>query len=293
MKIAVLSDTRLPTLPDGSHGLGRSAYEIATGLAELGHAVDLFAGPDSQFDCGHLFTHGDENGRAHWLAGSKSPGYDAILDTSHFHLLSRLRPDWPIVNRICDRECAWQPPNAVVNSQYMQRCYPAARKVNTGVNAALIPFWERPVEPHYLVFGGNPYDAQRGYETAYRVAELAGLTLKVATGLTGQEKWNWLGQALGLLYPSTHRAAPRLPLEAAACGVPTLCLDGDGCQQHVRHGTTGFVCADENEMVLEVHSLFTPDRRMIRSWVEAWHGFGRMIDCYEELLTAVATGERW
>jgi hypothetical protein len=293
MKIAVLSDTRLPTLPDGSHGLGRSAYDIATGLAEQGCQVDLFAAPDSQFEHGRVFTHGDENGRARWLAEAVAPGYDAILDTSHYHLLSRLRPDWPIVNRICDRECTWQPPNAVVNSGYMRGLFPAAHQVNTGINAAVIPFWDKAAEPPYLAFGGNPHEGQRGYEIARRVSERTGVPLQVASNLTGQKKWEWLGRALALLSPSVHRAAPRLPLEAAACGTPTLCLDGDGCQQHVRHTVTGFVCSDEDEMVLEVHSVFMLDRMAIRCWVESFHRFGRMVERYEELLAAVATGERW
>lgn len=293
IKIAVLSDTRLATLPDGSHGLGRSAHEIATGLAERGCAVTLYASPESKFDCGPLFTHGDENGRARWLADARESGYDAILDTTHFHLLSRLRPDWPIVNRICDLECTYQPPNAVVNSQYMRGRHPEARAIHTGINAAVIPFTERPHDPPYLAFGGNPHETRRGYEAAVRVAKAAGLPLKAATDLTGPDKWEWLGGAVALLYPSTRSAAPRLPLEAAAAGVPTICLAGDGCQQHVQDGVSGYVCDDEADMVAAVSDLAMLNRRAVRSWVEANHGYGRMVAGYMELLAAVADGERW
>lgn len=293
MNIAVLSDTRLPTLPDGPHGLGRSAHEIATGLAGRGHTVTLFAAPGSGFEAGRLVTHGDEQGRAHWLAQGETADYDAILDTSHHHLLSRLRPDWPVLNRVCDREATYTPPNAVVNSTYMQNCYPAARLVNTGIDTAAIPFFPEPSYPLYLAFGGSPYDGQRGYEIAERVAKAAGLPLKVATNLTSQEKWQWLGGALALLYPSTNRAAPRLPLEAAACGVPTLCLAGDGCQYHVWPGVTGYACRDDVDMSGGVQDVATLDRPAIREWVAYRHDYAVMVAEYRELLTAVANGERW
>ena len=287
MRIAVVSDVRLPTLSDGPHGLGRSAHDIASGLAERGHDVTLFAGPGSAFSSGCLIIGDTELQHAQQL---RRGTFDGVLDTSHQHHLSRMCPDLPIVNRLGDRECKHHPPNAVVNSRSMQAQFPQARLVRTGVKIDEIPFFDS--DDDYLAFMSAKH-AHKGFIEAIRVAERAFKPLRTAETLTGEAKWACMGRALGLLHPSTIDAAPRTPLEAAACGTPTLCLDRDGTQEHVAHGVTGYVCADWTEMVVQVDELARLDRASIRQWVADTHGYGQMIDGYEALLCAVADGERW
>ncbi len=60
MKLAVLSDGRLPTRKDfPGHGLGQIMLAIAEGLKARGHEVQLFAGAGSEFS-GGLATRQDE-----------------------------------------------------------------------------------------------------------------------------------------------------------------------------------------------------------------------------------------
>lgn len=292
MKIAVVSDTRLPTLPDGPHGLGRSAHDIASGLACRGHDVTLFAGQGSSFASGRLAVGDSELSVAQGIASGDRGLFDCILDTSHAHHLSKMLPGSPIVNRVGDRECKHHPPNAVVNSRYMQGLFPKAAHVPTGVKTEEIPLFHYQETEDYLAFMSSKF-AHKGFDKAIRVAERAMKPLRTAQDLTGEEKWSCMGRALGLLHPSSIDAAPRLPLEAAATGTPTLCLDGDGAREHVEHGVTGFVCADEDEMVCQVSELDRLDRWAIRKWVEDTHGFEQMADGYEALLEDAAGGHRW
>lgn len=297
MKIAVLSNTRRPTRPDGPHGLGRTAHAIAQGLAHRGHDITLFAGPGSQFEEGELLIHRREGGRIAQHA------FDAYLDSSHAHDLSREQPDWPVLNRLGDRECRYQPPNAIVETEYMRGNYPAARVVRKGIDAANIPFF--PVHQGYLAYFGQII-GHKGYRRALDVGELAGRVVHVAGPnyenahlpayhgvLYGHEKWRFIGGAEALLHPSLGDAGPRTPLEAAACGTPTLCLDGDGAMEHVAHCVSGFVCMDLHEMADALGDLPHLPRRRVREWVLDEFPLDKMLAGYENALLAVAAGERW
>ena len=293
MRLAVLSDTLFPTLPDGGHGLGRSAHDIATGLARRGHDVTLYAGYGSEFDCGPLVEDVHELGRANKLT-YHGMMFDAILDTSHHHDLSRLEPSWPVVNRICDRQCDWKPHNAVVNSPFMRGHYGGVL-VNTGIDTSEIPFPD-PSDFSYFVFVGKRED-RKGWDTAQQVARETGVELKVVNGLTGPEKWELWGGAMAMLAPSLDDYAPRAPLESAALGVPVLCFDKDGTEYHVNHALSGFVC-DEEETMAAIAADIAAGTTLInapeaRQWVEVEHSYAAMIEAYESLLAAVANGERW
>jgi hypothetical protein len=290
MRIAVLSDCRLPSLPDGAHGLGRSAHDIARGLALRKHDVTLYAGEGSEFINGVLICHADEESRAYEMAKQDGAPYDAILDTSHLHTLSKLKPYWPIVNRIADRECKWQPPNAVVNSDYMQRWYRKAMKVPTGIELETIPFQEK--HGDYLLFMSAAHD-HKGYPAAKAIADAAKKPIQVLAGMKGADKWHIINHAFALLHPSEIDAAPRSPLEAAAAGVPTICLDRDGSTEHVAHCITGFVCRDVKEMLEAVEDVPMLDRKLCREWVGAHHSYARMIEGYEGMLKLVTEGKRW
>lgn len=287
MRIAVISDTRLPTRADGGHGLGMSAHSIATGLAERGHEVTLFAGPGSEYD-GDLHVGLSERANARQALDGD---YDAILDTSHQHHASRMDGLFPVLNRICDLECRWQPPNVVVNSPFMQGAF-GGRLVNTGIDVGAIPFFEEGGE--YLAFMAAKF-AHKGWPAARRMAWEAGRDLMVIEGLSGSAKWDALGNAYALLHPTRADAADRAPLEAAACGVPVLCLDQDGTQHHVAHAVSGYVCESDAAIVetLNACRVRDIDRRAARAWVEETHGLAQMIDGYETLLVAMEDGERW
>lgn len=289
MRIAILSDTRHPTLPDGGHGLGRSAWDIATGLLKRGHEVTLYAAAGSQFDR-QLISHEDEIARSVKLSHSDHfrRSYDAILDTTHHHQLSKNRPVWPVVNRVCDMECKYAPPNAVTNSPYMQGRY-GGKLVNTGVDVEAIPFF--PEHDGYVVFVGKQ-EPRKGWPRVKQVAQEAGLELRTVDGLTGDEKWQAIGRAMVLLHPSVD-AAPRTPLEAAACGVPTVCLNEGGTPWHVANGVTGYAVRGWEDMAYWVKVSDKLNRQSIRNWANDCHNLSDMIDGYEDALMSVANGVMW
>lgn len=284
MKIAVYGETRFPVLPDGPGGLGRATHEIATRLLSLGHAVTLYAPAGSKFS-GRLQPHDG------WL---DPDDYDVLFDYSHKHKLSQLFPDVPVLNMIGDKECPWQPPNRVVESAYMQRHYPGAVIVPAGINVSEIPF--DGAGGDYLLFMARLCKGKHP-EIAEEVAERAGVELKVigepAYVVSEAEKWRLLGGALGHLAPYTDDASPRAPLEAAACGTPTLCLTGDGTMEHVADGLTGWACQDAAEMAGRVKDLRGLSRENCRIWAKQKHDVETTILEIERLLAAVAAGERW
>lgn len=289
MRLAVLSDTRVPTRPDGGHGLGISAHEIATGLCAEGHEVTLFAGRGSQF-VGELEIGESELDIARSIDLDK---FDAILDTGHGHWLSKLKPAAPVVNRLADLECRWSPPNIIVNSPFMQT-RKGGKIINTGIMTSAGKWFNENQRAKIAIFMSG--DAgHKGAEVARQVAARAGYTLEMVRELAGDRKWETLAMAGVLLHPSTIDAAPRLPLEAALVGTPTLCLSGDGARYHVADAVSGYVCRDGREMISHMTSENLTILEPVdgRDWCLKTHGYRAMVKAYEAALTKVANGECW
>lgn len=295
MKIAVIGSDRVPTKPGTDSGLANDLWEIADGLARHGHVVTLFGAPGSELMRGWV--------RGHPVDWAQEPcAFEAYLDGSHTHALSKAQPDWPVVNRLGDSECTYQPPNGLVDSMYMQGKFPGARRVRKGMALERIPFC--PTGNGYLAFFARVHPL-KGYETAVEAAALAKRPLRLAGEwlgapipghvgvLQGEARWAFLGHADALLYPSVADASPRAILEAAACGVPTITLDRDGAREHVTEGISGYVCGNAQEMAEWVVAARQLDRHLIRAWaMDCWR-LEPAIRAVEETLVAVANGERW
>lgn len=286
MKIAILASRRSPTGPEVTGGLGLSMWEIASGLANRHHEIDLYCQPGEGAHLPNLtaLVYPPALLDVDW------DQYDVILDGDHQHDLSRLRPDLKVVNRIGDRECTWKPPNMVVASAYMANLYPVARVIRTGIDELKRTIWRE--EKGYLAYMSGPH-AHKGPLTAELVAATAQKPLRRAEDLTGPEKWDFLGGAIALLFPSSIDAAPRLPLEAAIMGTPTLCLNNDGAREHVLEGCTGYVCRDWVEMVDKLGCLTELDWEKGKDWLYREHGYAQMIEQYEEALISVRDGGGW
>lgn len=89
MKIAVISSMVIPCPPPGYSGLEMIAYQVASGLAELGHDVTLVAPEGSRCDNCTLVMpsppgNWDEKSayRKYWEI---LPGFDAVVDMSWQH----------------------------------------------------------------------------------------------------------------------------------------------------------------------------------------------------------------
>lgn len=283
MRIAILGETRLPVLPYGSGGLGRATHEIATALKKRGRDVTLYAPFRSEFD-----------GKMKQWESVKTSDWDVLLDYSHDHWISRNYYDVPVLNLIGDRECPYQPPCAIVESMYMRDHYPQSRLVKAGIDLSGIPYNSQPGD--YLIFMGLN-TGHKQPEIAQEVAKNAGKEIIfIGPGfreVDEADKWKLLGGALGLLCPYTIDASPRAPLEAAACGTPTICLSTDGTHDHVVNGMTGFVCQDAAEMASRVRELGDLRRGNIRIWVKQTHDIEVTIVEIERLLREVEADRRW
>jgi glycosyltransferase involved in cell wall biosynthesis len=293
MKIGFLGETRFPVVPFGPGGLGRTTHAYATALLKRGHEVTLHALASSQFD-GEISQTMPDPSR-----------YDAVIDFSHAHQVSRNFHDAPVFNLIGDKECPYVPPNAVVETKYMQNFYPTARIIPTGLDIESIPFYEVAGD-NYLFFMGILHP-NKGYQTAEEIGKLTGKRVLLAgpqfmnaevreyVGPIYDEnkKFDLLGNAQVCLCPYINDAAPRTPLEAAACGTPTLCLSGDGTQEHVAAGISGFICLNKWDMAAAVWDAIKLDRKAAREWVKETHALDRTTDQQEAILEEIVAGARW
>jgi glycosyltransferase involved in cell wall biosynthesis len=147
----------------------------------------------------------------------------------------------------------------------------------------------------YLAFLGR-ISPEKGPDAAIRIAEKAGMMLKIAAKvdkvdqhyfdvkikplldlphvefigeIDEQEKPAFLGNAAGLLFPIAWPEPFGLAMiEAMACGTPVVALRCGSVPEIVDHGVTGFVVADESEAAAAARRLATLDRARIRKAFE-------------------------
>lgn len=298
MKIAVFSDTRLPTSAEfPGHGLGHVNLAIAEGLRALHHDVTLYAGFGSQFS-GTLVQAAREE--AFYETGLGD--FDAILDAGHDHGASKKYPDAPIVNLSHDRETK-PGPNAVFVSEAHKAFHrQLGRVIYNGVKVDDYPLTT--VKQEYVAFLAL-HEPHKGPIAAMEAARLAGVPLKMAGpgkslqgaehvgALSGGAKIDFLAQARALLVPSGMESAGLTCLEAAACGTPVLAFDLGGLPEYVADGVTGYLVRCTEDMASAIHKTDALEPALIRLWVERNRPLGHMIEGYEKALEDVARGERW
>jgi glycosyltransferase involved in cell wall biosynthesis len=71
--------------------------------------------------------------------------------------------------------------------------------------------------------------------------------------------------------------------EALACGTPVLAFPNGAAPEIVDDGKTGFLCADESEMVAAVARVVSIDRRACRAAAEQRFSMDRMAADYARL----------
>ena len=233
MRLAVLSDCRVPTRALGGHGLGRLAWDLANGLAKA-HDVLLWAGADSDAPEGvELRISAHETERARFLAANGDGlGFDAYLDLTHRHELSQGDLNTPILNWVVDTECPYTPPCAVVANAWQQRGFPNARIVPLGIDVEAIPFIGN-TAGDYLAFA-HKIEPRKGADTALELHLRQPIPVRFLgqrygdsvtlpwwqDELTGDAFYRFLGGAWALLSPARQDAGGRVNLEAAAVGTP-------------------------------------------------------------------------
>jgi glycosyltransferase involved in cell wall biosynthesis len=178
----------------------------------------------------------------------------------------------------------------------------------------------------YLAFLGR-ISPEKGLDTAIRVAQRAGLPLKIAARkplqfsrdpnvrkdwrhfnevieslleedgvefvgeVGGREKDAFLGGAAALLFPIAWPEPFGLVMaEALACGTPVLALRHGSVPEVVQHGVTGYICDTEDELVTAVGRIRAIDRATCRADAERRFSPSAMAERYEHVYDRLLRG---
>lgn len=302
MKIAILSDARLPTATDyAGHGLGQVAITVANGLADCGQEVTLFAGVGSSFSKGKLITAADERD----FLKHDLTAYSAVMDNTHGKV-TRVIKGLPVIQVSHDRESS---PNmqavfpTITHARWHGFTKEQCRIVYNGVNVQ-----EQTKKPRgeYFAYVSTFYPAKGAY-SAMQAAQLAGVRLVMAGNtppapppgadyigpLAGDDKFSFLAGAKALLFPSAIEAAPLTVLEAQSVGCPVIVSCYGGAHENMQHELTGYAVGDTEEMAARIADIAKIERDACIEWVKENRSSQAMIAVYDDLLQRVAGGERW
>jgi glycosyltransferase involved in cell wall biosynthesis len=344
LRIAQLAPPFESVPPAGYGGTERVVATLTEELVQRGHDVTLFASGDSHTSARLVPTVP----RALWHG---QPGYEDFLphwsiilgqvlrhigefDVIHSHLdyfgfpMARtgIRP---IVTTLHGRLDLPQlkplyaefPDVPLVSISDSQRLpVPDANWVATvhhGIDLAQYTF--NPVQGKYLAFLGR-ISPEKGVDTAIRIAQRAGVPLKIAARLPlpfkadpnaradrdyyeqaiqplleghgveligevgGREKDDFLGHAAALLFPIRWPEPFGLVMaEALACGTPVLALNHGSVPEVLRDGVTGFIRATDDELVEAVSQIEEIDRVRCRAEAERRFSPRAMASAYERV----------
>jgi len=352
MRIAQVAPPFETVPPTQYGGTERVVALITEELVRRGHEVTLFASGDSHTSA-RLVPLVDQALWRHptyrdftpfWsLALGKVAREAAQFDLIHNHLdffafpLARLLP-CPVLTTLHGRldlpeleplyhEFAEVPLVSISDAQ--RRPFPDADWVGTVYHG--IDLEEFTFNPHpqgYLAFLGR-ITADKGLDTAIRVARRAGWPLKIAARepldiegdantnadrvyyeeviqpllrepgiefvgeVGGHERDTFLGEASALLFPIVWPEPFGLVMiEALACGTPVLALNCGSVPEVIQHGETGFIAEDEAGLVAAMAQLDRLDRAACRAEAEQRFSASRMTDNYEELYAQLVQGSR-
>lgn len=301
MKIAVLSDTRLPTNPAYTgHGLGQIVHAVASGLSRKGHTVTLFAGHDSAFDGGELITATDERG----FLQHDLTRYDAVMDNTHGKVTRAIK-GLPALQVSHDREA--RPSACAVYPSEFHRSLVGGGVGEVVYNGVALPEIDEDWKPrNHVVYMSTFYPA-KGANAAWQASQMAGIPCKFAGTtppapppgsdyvgpLSGVDKVRFFAEAKTLIFPSAIEAGPVTVLEAQAAGCPVIVSPFGGASENMADGMTGYIAGDVDAIVDALAVIDQIDRVECRAWIARNRSQQRMIDAYEGLLQRVANGERW
>jgi len=103
-----------------------------------------------------------------------------------------------------------------------------------------------------------------------------------------EEKLELLANARALIFPIRwNEPFGMVMIEAMACGTPVLAFPEGAAPEVVQDGKTGFLCADEEEMIDAIARIDQIDRADCRASVEGYFSAGRMVDEHLELFEQI------
>jgi glycosyltransferase involved in cell wall biosynthesis len=192
---------------------------------------------------------------------------------------------------------------------------PIARVIHHGLDVGAFPLGGG--DGGYALFLGR-MSPDKGVHVAVRVARAAGVRLRIAAKMRepaehayfddrvapllgdgveyvgevgGSDKLELLSGARCLLNPiAWPEPFGMVMIEALACGTPVVATPCGSVPEIVTHGITGFVCADEHELVEAVTDVGNLDRVRCRKEAAARFSTERMVAdhlaLYEEVTAA-------
>jgi glycosyltransferase involved in cell wall biosynthesis len=120
------------------------------------------------------------------------------------------------------------------------------------------------------------------------VRPLLGRDVELHVEASAEERVALMRQAKALLNPiSWSEPFGLVMVEALACGTPVLVSPHGAAPEIVEHGCTGYLCADETEMVDALARIEQVDRRACRRSVEQRFDMARMAADHERLYRKV------
>ncbi|SKB05917.1 Glycosyltransferase involved in cell wall bisynthesis [Prosthecobacter debontii] len=320
MRILVITDPVIPVPPIDYGGVERIAASLCQCLRDMGHVVDLIAGPGSQSFGGRLFIHHRPStkrlsraARKAWFQGISAAAVlkaDCVINfgrLDYLHLILKLAK--PLIccfqNPILASEVEWLVARrsrnlALVGISRAQvedvRHLAEFSVIYNSTNTDLFEARSGIPEEGYFVFLGR-LTANKGVDTAIRVAKKCGVRLKIAGNrpqeedglryfneeikphlgdvieyvgeINDEQKKSLLGNARALLFPIRWPEPFGIVMvESLACGTPVIATRCASTPEVIDHGKTGFLAESEDEMVEAVQKIDSVDRLECRRQAE-------------------------
>jgi glycosyltransferase involved in cell wall biosynthesis len=319
MRIAQISPLTEAVPPELYGGTERVISWLTEELVALGHDVTLFASGDSCTSARleaiwpralRLDSSIRDPYSLHMTMLEQVRRQAEDFDILHFHLdyfpfSLFLRQPTPFITTLHGRldlsehqpmftTFSSVPVISISNSQ--RRPVPQAGWVKTiyhGLPAQLLT--PQPVKPSYLAFLGR-ISPEKGVDRAIRIAERAGLPIKIAAKIdrvdrdyfeeqikpltslpfvdyigeiNDVEKPDFLSGAIALLVPiDWPEPFGLVMIEAMACGTPVVAFNRGSVPEIIEDGLTGFIVEDETSAVSAVGQLARLPRQRVRARFE-------------------------
>jgi glycosyltransferase involved in cell wall biosynthesis len=192
--------------------------------------------------------------------------------------------------------------------------------VYNGIELDEIPFNDRPEDFFMIVGRMTP---GKGIAQAIRIARKAKVRLLVVGPVVSHLPWSEryfseevrphidgdrvryleqvpydqlmqaMGRAKGFLFPlQWEEPFGMVVIEAMAAGTPVLTYSRGAMPELVRNEETGYLLADEDEMVEALDKIERLDRRRCRERVQQRFSAAQMVEGYESLYQKIAGGDR-
>jgi glycosyltransferase involved in cell wall biosynthesis len=339
-QIAPLEESVPPRLYGGTE---RVVAYLTDALVELGHDVTLFASGDSGTRAQLVSTWpralrldptvSEPLAPLHMhleTMASRAHEFDVIhshIDYAGFSLLRRLQV--PSVTTLHGRldlaelaplHALFDDVNLISISDSQRQPLPSARFVETVLHGL-------PKQLLQKANGGGGYfaflgrmSAEKGPDTAIRIANAAGVDLKMAAKVGAgdrayyesavapliargaaefigeireRDKQAFLGEAKALLFPIRWPEPFGLVMiEAMACGTPVIAYDQGSVREILEDGVTGFIVRSEEEAIAAAGRIDSLNRDRIRAEFERRFTSHRMALNYLEVYRTLGAGER-